>query len=357
MPRRLGALILIVIAAATAVALLHGGATPTARAVLPVGRPVTIAWAGDTTLGSSLGLPPDHGYAELRAVTPLLQAADLTAVNSEGTFALGGSSKCGGPNTDTCFAFRAPPSNASALRRAGVDIVNVANNHAFDFGAVGQQQTISALHKHDLQETGRPGEITVLDVPGAKVAFVGFTAYPWAASITDLFSARQLIRRAARKANLVVVFVHAGAEGADQTHTPIGDEVFLGEDRGDVRAFAHAAIDAGADLVVGSGPHVLRGMEMYRDRVIAYSLGNLAGFHNFATGGALSESGILRVTMQADGSFLAGTFTSLALDDADIPHRDPSGAAAELVSSVSRSDFGANALVVHRDGSLGLTAP
>ncbi len=357
MPRRLGALILPAAVAATAVVLLRAGSPRAAHAVLPVGRPVTIAWGGDTTLGSSLGLPPEHGYSQLRAVAPLLQAADLTAVNSEGTFALGGASKCGGPNTDTCFAFRAPPSNVTALTKAGVDIVNVANNHAFDNGLEGQRQTLAALHKRGVAETGRPGEITVLDVPGAKVAFVGFAAYPWAASITDLFSARQLIRRAARRANIVVVFVHAGAEGADQTHTPIGDEVFLGENRGNERAFAHAAIDAGADLVVGSGPHVLRGIETYRDRVIAYSLGNLAGFHNFSTGGALSLSGILRITMQADGTFLAGTFASLKLDDADTPHRDPSGAAAQLVSSVSRADFGANALVVRQDGSLTPTAP
>jgi hypothetical protein len=330
---------------------------PAARAAdLPVGRPLTIAWAGDTTLGSSRGLAPDHGYSELRAVAPWLQAADLTAVNSEGTFATGGSSKCGGADSDTCFAFRAPPSNAAALHRAGVDVVNLANNHAFDFGAIGEQQTISALRDHDVAETGRPGEITVLKVPGARVAFVGFSAYPWTASITNLFAARALIRSAKRRANVVVAFVHAGAEGADQTHTPVGTETFLGENRGDVRAFAHAAIDAGADLVVGSGPHVLRGMELYKDRVIAYSLGNLAGFRNFATGGNLSLSGILRVTVNGDGSFLAGTFTSLALDGDDIPQRDPSGAAAQLLDGVSRDDFGARALIVRADGSLSLTA-
>jgi poly-gamma-glutamate capsule biosynthesis protein CapA/YwtB (metallophosphatase superfamily) len=324
-------------------------------ATLPVGRPLTIAWAGDTTLGSSHGLAPDHGYSELRAVKPWLEAADLTAVNSEGTFSTGGNSKCGGADSDTCFAFRAPPSNASALHKAGVDIVNLANNHAFDFGQVGEQQTISALRHHDVAETGRPGEITVLKVSGARVAFVGFSAYPWTASITNLFAARELIRSARRRANVVVAFVHAGAEGADQTHTPVGTETFLGENRGDVRAFAHAAIDAGADLVVGSGPHVLRGMELYKDRVIAYSMGNLAGFHNFATGGNLSLSGIVRVTLNSDGSFLAGTFTSLALDGDGIPHRDPSGAAAALVDGVSRDDFGARALIVRSDGSLSLT--
>jgi poly-gamma-glutamate capsule biosynthesis protein CapA/YwtB (metallophosphatase superfamily) len=75
-------------------------------------------------------------------------------------------------------------------------------------------------------------------------------------------------------ANIVVAFFHGGAEGADQTHTPRGHQQYLGEDRGDVRSFARAAIDGGADLVVGSGPHVLRGMERYHKRLIAYSLGD-----------------------------------------------------------------------------------
>ena len=218
---------------AFAVVALAAVAPAAAHAALPVGRPLTIAWGGDTTLGSSHGLAPDHGYSELRAITPWLQAADLTAVNSEGTYATGGSSKCGGGDSENCFAFRAPPGNAASLRKAGVDIVNLANNHAHDFGDIGEQQTISALRHRDVAETGRPGEITTLDVPGARVAFVGFSAYPWTASITDLFSARALIRRAKRKANVVVVFIHAGAEGADRTHTPVGTETFLGENRGD----------------------------------------------------------------------------------------------------------------------------
>jgi hypothetical protein len=342
---------------ALAVVALAAVAPAAAEAALPVGRPLTIAWGGDTTLGSSHGLAPDHGYSELRAITPWLRGADLTAVNSEGTYATGGSSKCGGADSENCFAFRAPPGNAASLRKAGVDIVNLANNHAHDFGDIGEQQTISALRHGDVAETGRPGEITTLDIPGARVAFVGFSSYPWTGSITDLFSARALVRRAKRTANVVVVFIHAGAEGADRTHTPIGTETFLGENRGNSRAFAHAVIDAGADLVVGSGPHVLRGVELYKNRVIAYSMGNLAGFHNFATGGNLSLSGILRVTVNSDGSFLAGTFTSLRLDSADIPSLDPSGAAAALVGQIGRDDFGARALIPRADGSLSVTTP
>ena len=99
-----------------------------------------------------------------------------------------------------------------------------------------------------------------------------------------------------------MVAIHAGAEGSDQIHVPHGAEYFLGENRGNSRAFTHAAIDAGADLVVGSGPHVIRGVEWYHHRLIAYSTGNFAGYHNFSLGGTLSLSAIFRVTLKPDGT-------------------------------------------------------
>jgi poly-gamma-glutamate capsule biosynthesis protein CapA/YwtB (metallophosphatase superfamily) len=321
-------------------------------AQLPAGRPVTIAWGGDTTLGSSFGVPGDNGFAALSGVSRLLSAADLSAVNAEGTFGSGGSSKCGGGSGGNCFAFQAPAKNATALRRAGVDIANLANNHAFDFGATGMGQTVRALRANRVQVTGRPGEIAVLSVAGARIAFVGFASYSWSAPLNDHARVRALCREASARANVVVAFFHGGAEGSDRTHTPRGNEHYLGEDRGDLRTFARAAIDGGADLVLGSGPHVLRGMERYHKRLIAYSLGNLAGYKNFATGGLLSRSGILRATISARGELMAGRFESLELDGDGIPHVDAAGAARTMVSALSREDFGAGAVTVGPDGSL-----
>ena len=93
------------------------------------------------------------------------------------------------------------------------------------------------------------------------------------------------MKKADAWADLVVVTMHAGAEGSDHQHVDPGTEYFLGENRGDSVAFTHAMVRAGADLVVGSGPHVLRGMEWYRGRLIAYSLGNFVGYHTLATSG------------------------------------------------------------------------
>lgn len=342
---------LVATAAVSLVVLAHDR-PGSAAAALPPGRPVTIAWGGDTTLGSSHGLPPAHGWGQLEAIASLLRAADITALNSEGTFTDRGTSKCGGPDTDICFAFRAPPRNSSALARAGVDIVNLANNHAFDFGAQGMGQTVSSLRARGVQVTGRPGEIAIKRVPGARIAFIGFSTYPWSSAMNDPAQVRSLVRAAGRRANIVVVFFHAGAEGADRTHTPVGSEEAFGERRGNVRSFAHDAVDAGADLVLGSGPHVLRGLELYRHRLVAYSLGNLAGWHNFATGGTLSLSGLLRVTVDDDGRLLTGRFESLRLDGNGVPHRDPSGQARRDVSALSQQDFQGRAITVGPDGRL-----
>jgi hypothetical protein len=300
---------------------------------------ITVAWGGDTTLGSSYGLPPDGGWPQLANVAGVLRRADLAAVNLEGTFAPGGPSKCASARKD-CFAFQAPAGNARALRRAGVDVVNLANNHAFDFGPLGYGGTRRALAGARVQFTGAPGEIRVLRVGDRRVALLGFASYRWSSPINDPARVATLVREAAAVADIVIVLFHGGAEGSDKQHVPYGHEHAYGEDRGDLRQFTHVAVDAGADLVLGSGPHVLRGMERYRGRLIAYSLGNLAGWHNFGTGGASALSAILSVELAPDGATTGGSVTSLRLDRVGVPHRDPSHAAELTMRRLSTSDFG-----------------
>src|ERR687888_31402 len=128
------------------------------------------------------------------------RAADLTFGNLEGTYSIGGASKCAGGAGHTCFAFQAPPDHATALRKAGFDAVNLANNHAWDFGARGQAQTTRALRRAGVAATGRPDEITVLRRRGLRIALVGFAAYPWANPIGNLAAARAVVHRAAARA-------------------------------------------------------------------------------------------------------------------------------------------------------------
>ncbi|MGK2939450.1 MAG: CapA family protein [Solirubrobacteraceae bacterium] len=339
-----------------AVLLSRGPTPPTAtaddRPRLPPGAPLTIVWGGDVTLGSSHGDPPRRGRALLRSVRSRLRAADIAALNLEGTFGRGGTPKCNAAESSSCFAFQAPPRNAGTLRDAGVDIVNLANNHAWDYGADGMGQTVRALQRKKVAYTGRPGEIRYLRRSDSRVAFVGFSSYPWSSPIRDPVAVRALISEAAARANVVVAFIHAGAEGQDQIRTPDRDEEAYGELRGNTRAFARVAIDAGADLVLGSGPHVLRGLEVYRGRLIAYSLGNLAGWKNFSLRGNAAVSGLLTVRIGRTGRFLRGRLLPLRLQEPGIPVRDPSGSARALVARVSRADFGKRAPTMSPAGRL-----
>ena len=311
---------------------------------------VAIVATGDIVMGSTPNLPSDGGRSFFSDVETDL-AGDVVLGNLEGTLSTEGGSKCGKGSTN-CFAFQTPPSYARWLQEAGFTVMNLANNHAYDFGAAGLRQTTDALAGVGLEWTGRPGQITVQKVGGIRIAVVGFAPYPWAQSLTDIAAAKKLVRKAARSADVVVVTMHAGAEGSDRQHVTRGTELFLGENRGDSMRFAHAVVDAGADLVVGSGPHVLRGMEWYKGRLIAYSLGNFAGYKVFSLGGPLSTSGILRVTLRGDGKFEAGRLVPTHLVGAGLPAIDPAEAAHGAVRTLSRQDFGARAVKISRDGIL-----
>ncbi len=361
MRRALGSVIVVLCAGALAAGLTtvggeHGGAADAAVAkTLPPGQPLTVIWGGDVTLGSSYGQPPDRARGMLARVSATMRKADLTTVNLEGTLGSGGASKCPKP-TPNCFAFQAPAANATGLTRAGVDAVNLANNHAWDFGATGMGQTVLALRRVKVAYTGRPGEIRYLTIGESRVALLGFSAYTWTSPIRDLVAVHRLVAQAAERANVVIVFMHGGAEGVGQTRVPLGDEQAFGELRGNLRAFSHTAVDAGADLVLGSGPHVLRGIEIYRKRTIAYSLGNLAGYKNFARGGNLSLSGLLRVDLNVDGALTGGRFVPLKLVGPGLPAIDAGHAAARLVAGVSRLDFSSRAIRLSPSGRI-LNAP
>jgi poly-gamma-glutamate capsule biosynthesis protein CapA/YwtB (metallophosphatase superfamily) len=316
---------------------------------LPASRAITIEWVGDIALSSENGLPPGGPLVALAPVRRLLRHSDLTIGNLEGTLSVGGSSKCGDADSKDCFAFQAPPSYARQLRELGFGVLNQANNHALDYGPEGRRETLAALRGAGITYDGLPGEIALRKVAGQRVAILGFAPYRYTASLLDIPAAQALVRRARRLAPYVVVIIHAGAEGAGEVHTPAGTQYFLGEDRGDARGFAHAVIDAGASIVLGSGPHVIRGIERYRGRLIAYSLGNFVGYRTLGGGGVLSQSAILRVTLQAGGRVTAARWISIELDGG-LPRPEPSNASAALVRILSREDFPGRTYVIAPSG-------
>jgi poly-gamma-glutamate capsule biosynthesis protein CapA/YwtB (metallophosphatase superfamily) len=315
------------------------------------GQGIAFAAVGDTMLGNTPELPSDPG-SYLDQVKGQL-TGDVVFGNLEGTLTdVSESPKCGGAASGSCYAFRTPPSYARHLAAAGFTVMNNANNHSYDFGQTGLEQTIAALRKAGIAQDGLPGKVTVVKAGGERVAFVGFAPYAQTGSLLDLEAARNLIRYAAKRSPIVVVAVHAGAEGSDAQHVTGSEETYLGEDRGNPEAFAKMAIRAGADLVFGSGPHVLRGMEIYRDRLIAYSLGNFSGFHNFDTSGVLGASAVLHVTVGKDGGFRSGRIASVRLVEAGRPVLDSSGEGADLIRELSREDLGKDAVRIGGSGQI-----
>lgn len=245
-----------------------------------------------------------------------------------------------------------PTSYASVLRAAGFTVLNSANNHSHDFGSRGVADTTAALRSAGIAQTGLPGQVAVVEPNGVRVEVVGFAPYATTNNLLDDVRARELITAAKKSADLVVVYMHAGAEGSDAAHVTGRDENYLGEDRADPRAFAHTAVDAGADLVVASGPHVLRGMEYYRGHLIDYSLGDFVGYGNFSTSGVLALTGALRVGLDRAGHAAVAHFTSLRLDASGRPTVDRAVAAAQFVNRLSAADFGATAAQIDSTGEI-----
>lgn len=345
-------------------------APPRPQAVQAAAEPVAIVGVGDVIMGSTPKLPPDAGRTFFDDVRPALRG-DVVMGNLESPLTdRTRSTKCaatpGPPTTppnltpsapraspaEGCFAFRVPPGYARWLAGAGFTVLNLANNHARDYGPAGLADTRAALARYRVGVTGFAGQITLVQVRGVKVAVLGFSPYGWTNSVLDVTGAASLVRRAAEMADLVVVNMHVGAEGAGHTHVRPGSETFLGENRGDPIRFAHAVVDAGADLVVGHSPHVLRGMEFYRGRLIAYSMGNFAGYRTLSSAGPMGVGGILAVRLRPDGTWVGGTLTGTRLVDRGLPALDPRRAALPLVRRLSVADLGPSAVTLSPTGAL-----
>ena len=311
--------------------------------------PVTIAAVGDMMLGSTPDLPPGPATYLDPVEQVLGRGAQIVFGNLEGTLTTATASKCGpGGAAANCYAFRDPPAYVRYVKDAGFTILNDANNHSMDFGPAGQAQTVRTIRAAGLAQTGLPGEITLVTANGTRVAFLAFAPYRYTASLLDLPAAKALVRQAAKEAPVVVVYMHAGAEGSAADHVTGHEEYYLGEDRGNPEAFAHLAIDSGASLVIASGPHVLRGMQFYRGHLVAYSLGNFAGYGNFGTDGDLATSAILHVTLSSTGQFERARLYPLRFTGQGQPA--PGGNAAAFVARMSQEDFGSSAARISPSG-------
>ncbi|HYJ92752.1 MAG TPA: CapA family protein [Pyrinomonadaceae bacterium] len=346
---------------------------------------IEIAAVGDIMMGSTSindsFLPPNDGRNMLKEVTPILTAADIAFGNLEGPMLEGGKTeKCAdsSPAKKTndayaapiptpvpgktppkkpapCFAFRVPTRYGQYLKDAGFDILNLANNHAGDFGEQGRASTRKVLDGLGIKYAGGDKDrfsTAYLDVKGVSIAVVGFDHNPVSPNVNDLDEARRLVTAAKKKAQIVIVSFHGGAEGEGAQHVLRQTEMLGSEKRGNLPLFAHTVIDAGADLVLGHGPHVLRGMEFYKGHLIVYSMGNFATYGMFNLKGVQGITAIFDIKLTASGDFASARIIPVRQEGRGGPVLDNTGAAIRKLRELSTADFGASAPRIEDDGTV-----
>jgi hypothetical protein len=339
---------------------------------------VRLAFVGDINLGTLTlpdGVPPDSGRGLLRDARPSL-TGDLVVGNFEGVLGDSGTTyKCGekgvrvgGPvrpvepsAPQTCYAFLTPTHLAPRLREAGFTHLNLANNHANDFGTAARERTAALFDTLGIRHYGPLGGIAIDTLRRGdsltSVALIGFATYPHAYDLLDIGRSAAVVDSIRGLADLVIVTFHGGAEGSGALHVPEAPESLGREPRGDLRHWARAVIDAGADAVVGHGPHVLRGIEFYRGKPIVYSLGNFLTYRGFNLTGPLGITAVLQLELGSGGEFRAGRLIPMVQPPRAGPVSDPGGAALDLVRRLSQEDFAGNAAVIDPDGSIQAPPP
>lgn len=324
---------------------------------------LTLAFVGDIMMGttfpdsiSGTHLPKDGGRHLFDDCRAIFERADIAAGNLEGSFLDGPGRRRPMGNPKTYFIFRMPPEYVKNLTDAGFDFVGLANNHINDFGEPGRQSTMATLRAAGLSHAGLKGkcETAYFDRHGLRVAFTQFGHGANNLDVTDLDELRRVVKNMRDSADIVVVAFHGGAEGTAHLHVPFKSETYVGENRGNVADFAHAAIDAGADVVYGHGPHVPRAAELYKGHIIFYSLGNFCTPYRMGIAGATGYAPVAEITIGADGKFRSGHIHSFIQQRGRGPVADPTNSVAALIRRLSAEDFPASPLTIAPDGTLGI---
>jgi hypothetical protein len=334
--------------------------------------PVRVCAGGDVTLGTNLDTAwsrvasarlrtrfrqRDDPAALLAPLRPLVSDAEVVLVNVESAIGEGPApSKCSARSTN-CFAFRAPPASAPALRAlraSGTVVGNIANNHARDAGREGRDSTIAALERAGVVVTGADSIATpVRTRAGDTIGVLGFYTSDSTPDARDTAAVRRLVARAFDRYPAVIVTMHLGAEGREAQRTVDAGERYLGIERGNPVAFADAAVRGGAALVIGHGPHVVRAVE-WRERgaLIAYSLGNLVTYGPFRLREPANRGAVLCATLDQRGRPRDAELRATRQLAPGVMRTDRSARAAALVDSLGRLDFPATAARVRARGRL-----
>jgi len=319
---------------------------------------------GDIMMGlnypeSAPALPPQDGKLTFTDVQDVLRNADITVGNLEGVLLDSGGSAKQCSNPSVCYVFRMPERYVNHLVEAGFDLMSVANNHSGDFGEAGRKGSIKALKGAGLGFAGFEGtaETYSLEKDSVRYGFAAFAPNTGTVRINDTEKAKRLISELRKTSDIVIVSMHIGAEGPGYAHITRKTENFVGENRGNPYEFARIAIDAGADMVFGHGPHVPRAMDIYKGKFIAYSLGNFATNANVNISGISGYAPIVKIKTDGKGNFIEGEIIS-AIQKGEKgerrPFLDSTGACISKIKELTEADIPETGLSIDKSGKISL---
>lgn len=332
-----------------------------AREEARLSREITIACVGDMILGinypnESPRFAENDGANLFDDVRDYLVGADFTVGNLEGVLLDSGGEVKTVKNPQYAYFFRMPERYVHHFTNAGFDFLAVANNHARDFGDSGLSSTMRVLAEAGMAYAGVKDvcEVAVVDKGDVRYGMCAFAPNTRMCNIHDLALAEKLVRslREEHECDIVIVSFHGGAEGPMEYRVPRTTESYIGESRGNVYEFAHRCVDAGADLVYGHGPHVVRGLELYKGKMIAYSLGNFCTPYSVNRVGRNGYAPVLLVRMTVGGKFIGGQIISATQPDRTGPRRDARRVVIQEMKSLSNMDFPESPLRISEDGIL-----
>ncbi len=315
---------------------------------------LTIIGVGDIMMGTNYPenkLPAAEGSFLMKDVEHILKNADVTFGNLEGTLLNeGGTPKtCRDPKV--CYAFRTPVAYVTNLTKAGFDMMSLANNHAGDMGDLGRQSSMKTLEEAGILHAGQLNQkTTIFEKDGIKYGLAAFAPNSNCVPLSDLESAKEIVKQLAAHVDIVIVSYHGGAEGAQYQHVPKATELFHGENRGDVHKFSHELIDAGADIIFGHGPHVTRAVEIYKNRFIAYSLGNFCTYRGISVSGVNGLAPIIKVSTDKTGKFLQGKIIPTYQTYGAGVQIDPEKRVTKIIQELTKKDFPENLLRIGENG-------
>ncbi len=289
-------------------------------------KTVRIVAVGDVMLGTSYPATkylPENVTNLLRPLQQTLASADVTFGNLEGCFSDSASPVKIVKDSSKAYLFRMPCHYAVELQKAGFDLMSIANNHSQDFGQKGIETTKSIMDSLGIAVAGTENYPTaIIARDSIRYGFCAFSANKGTLYINDYKTLKKIVSNLKEKADIVIVSFHGGAEGNGYQRTPDSTEIFLGENRGFVKEFARKAIDAGADLVLGHGPHVPRTIDLYKNRFIIYSLGNFCTFGRFNLRAANGIAPLLSLQLTPQGEFVSGKIVPIKQLGRGVPRVD-----------------------------------